>query len=141
MDPGKGEKELDTLLEQRNRLGDRLQALETREEIFKSATKSQSGKAPRKTRANPDPMLTIRQGTEFAIAQQKPSIPHGARLNRISSALTVAFQQRRITGGGSKQLSAYTYHRHAAKSRHATPLPAWVGYPAMICILRAAALR
>lgn len=68
-DSGKGERELDTLLEQRNRLGDRLQALATREEIFKSAAKSQSGKAPRKTKANPDPMLAIRQGTEFAIAQ------------------------------------------------------------------------
>jgi hypothetical protein len=68
-DSGKGEKELDTLLEQRSRLGDRLQALATREEIFKSAAKSQSGKAPRKTKANPDPMQTIRQGTEFAIAQ------------------------------------------------------------------------
>jgi len=68
-DPGKGEKELDALLEQRSRLGDRLQALATREEIFKSAAKSQSGKAPRKTKANPDPMQAIRQGTEFAIAQ------------------------------------------------------------------------
>lgn len=68
-DSGKGEKELDALLEQRSRLGDRLQALATREEIFKSAAKSQGGKAPRKTKTNPDPMQAIRQGTEFAIAQ------------------------------------------------------------------------
>lgn len=68
-DAGKAEKELDALLEQRNRLGDRLQALATREEIFTSAAKSQSGKAPRKTKSNPDPMQSIRQGTEFAIAQ------------------------------------------------------------------------
>ncbi|MBK5273813.1 MAG: hypothetical protein JJE30_02015 [Desulfuromonadales bacterium] len=68
-DTGKGEKELDALLEQKNRLADRLQALSTREEIFKSAAKSQGGKAPRKTKTNPDPMQTIRQGTEFAIAQ------------------------------------------------------------------------
>lgn len=68
-DPGKGERELDALLEQRSRLGDRLQALATREEIFTSAAKSQSGKAPRKTKTNPDPMQAIRQGTEFAIAQ------------------------------------------------------------------------
>jgi hypothetical protein len=69
VDPATGEKELDALLEQRSRLGDRLQALATREEIFTSAAKSQSGKAPRKTKANPDPMQAIRQGTEFAIAQ------------------------------------------------------------------------
>jgi hypothetical protein len=68
-DSGKGEKGLDALLEQRSRLGDRMQALATREEIFTSAAKSQSAKAPRKTKTNPDPMQTIRQGTEFAIAQ------------------------------------------------------------------------
>ena len=65
----RGEKELDTLLERKNRLEDRLQALTTREEIFKAAVKSQSSKAPRKTKSNPDPMLSIRQGTDFAIAQ------------------------------------------------------------------------
>ena len=63
------DKELDTLTEQRRRLEDRLQALETREAIFTSAAKSQSGKAPRKTKANPDPLQAIRQGTDFAIAQ------------------------------------------------------------------------
>src|SRR5690242_16773397 len=66
---GKGTKDLDALLEQKNRLEDRLQALATREEIFKSAAKSQSGKAPRKTKTNPEPMQSIRQGTDFAIAQ------------------------------------------------------------------------
>lgn len=63
------DKELDLLTEQRRRLEDRLQALETREAIFTSAAKSQSGKAPRKSKSNPDPMQTIRQGTDFAIAQ------------------------------------------------------------------------
>jgi hypothetical protein len=62
-------KDLETLAEQRLRLEDRMQALETREAIFTSAAKAQSGKAPRKTKANPDPMQAIRQGTDFAIAQ------------------------------------------------------------------------
>lgn len=66
---GKNAKELEALVEQRRRLEDRLQALATREEIFKAAAKSQSGKAPRKTKANPDPLQSIRQGTDFAIAQ------------------------------------------------------------------------
>lgn len=64
-----GGKELETLTEQRRRLEDRLQALETREAIFTAAAKSQSGKAPRKTKANPDPLQAIRQGTDYAIAQ------------------------------------------------------------------------
>ena len=63
------EKDMDALIEQKSRLNDRLQALATREAIFTSAAKSQSGKAPRKSKANPDPMQSIRQGTEFAIAQ------------------------------------------------------------------------
>ncbi|MFZ4859930.1 MAG: hypothetical protein ACOYL3_26500 [Desulfuromonadaceae bacterium] len=63
------EKELEALTEQRRKLEDRLQALSAREAIFTTAAKSQSGKAPRKSKTNPDPMLAIRQGTDFAIAQ------------------------------------------------------------------------
>lgn len=63
------DKELEALTEQRRRLDDRLQALETREAIFTSAAKSQGGKAPRKTKTNPEPIQSIRQGTDFAIAQ------------------------------------------------------------------------
>ncbi len=62
-------RELEALTEQRQRLEDRLQALETRETIFTSAAKSQSAKAPRKSKTNPDPLQAIRQGTDFAIAQ------------------------------------------------------------------------
>lgn len=65
----RSDREIETLTEQRQRLEDRMRALATREEIFKSAAKSQSGKAPRKTKSNPDPIQTIRQGTDFAIAQ------------------------------------------------------------------------
>jgi N-terminal domain of unknown function (DUF4140) len=64
-----GEQLLETLAEQKSRLEDRLKALATREKIFMSAAKSQSGKAPRKSKTNPDPMQSIRQGTDFAIAQ------------------------------------------------------------------------
>lgn len=62
-------REIETLTEQKSKLEDRIKALETREEIFKAAAKSQSGKAPRKSKTNPDPMQSIRQGTEYAIAQ------------------------------------------------------------------------
>ena len=69
-EPGSAaDKGLEALVESRRRLEDRLRALETREAIFTSAAKAQSGKAPRKSKANPDPMQAIRQGTDFAIAQ------------------------------------------------------------------------
>jgi hypothetical protein len=57
------------LMERRDALLDRLQALEAKESVFKAAAKSQSGKAPRKTKTNPDPLASVRQGTEFAVAQ------------------------------------------------------------------------
>ena len=67
--PEKIQKELDLLQEQKSRLEDRLKALETREKIFAAAAKSQSSKAPRKSKTNPDPISSVRQGTDFAIAQ------------------------------------------------------------------------
>lgn len=68
--PGIGdEKGLEAITAKEELLHDRLKALSVKEEIFKSAAKSQSGKAPRRTKTNPEPMATIRQGTEYAIAQ------------------------------------------------------------------------
>lgn len=63
------EQELALLGKRKEMLQDRLKALDTREEIFLAAAKSQSGKAPRKSKTNPEPITTIRQGTEFAINQ------------------------------------------------------------------------
>ncbi|NJD90444.1 MAG: hypothetical protein FIA91_02845 [Geobacter sp.] len=63
------EKELETIVAKEELLHDRLKALSVKEEIFKAAAKSQSGKAPRRTKTNPEPMTTIRQGTDYAIAQ------------------------------------------------------------------------
>lgn len=63
------EKELIRLADREDLLNDRLKALSVREDIFKSAAKSQSGKAPKKTKTNPEPLAGIRQGTDFAITQ------------------------------------------------------------------------
>ncbi|HET6419526.1 MAG TPA: DUF4140 domain-containing protein [Geobacteraceae bacterium] len=65
----KTKKEIVSLEERKNLLQDRLKALETREEIFTAAAKSQSGRSPRKTKNDPEPMANIRKGTEFAISQ------------------------------------------------------------------------
>ena len=68
VDP-KAEKALTALDERKDALGDRLKALETREEIFTAAAKSQSAKAPRKSKSNPEPVTAIRQGTDLALAR------------------------------------------------------------------------
>lgn len=104
-DTGKAEKELNALLEQKSRLGDRLQALATRENIFKSAAKSQSGKAPRKTKTNPEPMQSIRQGTEFAIAQLEAVYTARRKteqeIKRLDNKITAA----KSSGRGSENLA------------------------------------
>lgn len=57
------------LAERVAQLRDRLRALETEEDIYKGAAKSQSGRALRKTKSNPDPLANARQGTDFAISR------------------------------------------------------------------------
>ena len=109
----KGEKELDALLEGRRRLEDRLHALATREEIFTAAAKSQSGKAPRKTKANPDPLQTIRQGTDFAIAQLETVYTTRRRteqdIKRIDARLAAAGKRARV-GESSARITVIPAH-------------------------------
>jgi hypothetical protein len=62
-------RELTRLSERTDELNDRLKALDVREEIFRSAAKTQSGKTPRKTKTNREPLEELRKGTEYAIAQ------------------------------------------------------------------------
>jgi len=57
------------LEERREVLRDRLTDLAEREVIFKSAAKSQSGRAVKKTKSNPDPLATLRTGTRFTLSQ------------------------------------------------------------------------
>lgn len=78
----KVEKELATITEREDLLRDRLKALATREEIFTSAAKSQSAKAPRRTKANPEPLAAIRQGTDYAISQLEAVFQLQRKTNR-----------------------------------------------------------
>jgi hypothetical protein len=84
---------LELLNERRAATEDRLKALGVKEEIFIAAARAQSGKAPRKTKANPEPLAAIRQGTEFAIA----------RLEAVYAARRRAERELRLV---DKQLAA-----------------------------------
>ena len=105
---GKVEKELDGLLERKSRLEDRLQALATREEVFTSAAKSQSGKAPRKTKSNPDPLQSIRQGTDFAIAQLEAVYTARRKAAQEIRSLDARIAQLRSAGGGAEFVARVT---------------------------------
>jgi hypothetical protein len=67
--PVKVGKEWEKLAERRDRLQARLKALDVKEEIFRAAAKAQSGKAPRASKTNPEPLTTLRRGTEYALSQ------------------------------------------------------------------------
>ncbi|KAA0893311.1 hypothetical protein [Oryzomonas rubra] len=101
----RGEKELASLIEQRNRLEDRLGTLATREEIFKSAAKSQSSKAPRKTKSNPDPMQSIRQGTDFAITQLEAVYTARRRAEQEIRRIDARIATARKAGAGEDRVA------------------------------------
>ncbi|MRR33853.1 DUF4140 domain-containing protein [bacterium] len=65
----KAARELAALEERKIVLTDRLKALEQKEEIFRAAAKSQSSRAPRKTKSNPDPLEAVRKGSDFALSR------------------------------------------------------------------------
>lgn len=120
-------KELLALNEQKQRLADRLQALETRENIFTAAAKTQSGKAPRKTKNNPDPMQAIRQGTDFAIAQLEAVYTAKRKateeLNRVNGRIVTIKQ--RGNGSGSSVRIVVTPQRGTVTIRYATTEVSW----------------
>lgn len=62
-------REIARLEEKKEALLARMQTLSRREEIFSAAAKAQSGRAPRKTKTNPDPVASLKQGTAFALAE------------------------------------------------------------------------
>lgn len=83
-------------LEERvSELQDRLQALSRQEEIFSAAVKSQSGKAPRKSKANPDPVSSLARGTEFALAQLESVYRGKRRCRKALEALEQELAQAR----------------------------------------------
>jgi hypothetical protein len=97
-------KEMTKLVDRRDALEDRLKALDEREAIFKSAAKSQSGKVPRKSKTNTEPLTAVRQGTEFAIAQLE-NVYHARRIteSELKSVETrLAELQKEVNGNLAK---------------------------------------
>lgn len=88
-------REIARLEERVSELQDRLQALFRQEEIFSAAVKSQSGKAPRKSKANPDPVSSLARGTEFALAQLESVYRGKRRCRKALEALEQELAQAR----------------------------------------------
>lgn len=89
------QKELANLEERLKQGQDRLRALAAKEEIYRGAAKSQSGKAPRKTKANPEPLSAIRQGTDLAISQLESVLRQQRRTTEEIEAVTKDLERLR----------------------------------------------
>lgn len=100
------EKELAQLAEREELLHARLKALSVREEIYKSAAKSQSAKAPRRTKTNPEPLAIIKKGTDHAIAQLETV--YQAKRKTEKELTQIAERRSRL---GSEELSGGTLAR------------------------------
>lgn len=124
----KGAAELERLQERKGRLEDRLKALATREEIFTSAAKSQSGKAPRRTKTNPDPVQSIRQGTEFAIAQLEAVYTARRTAEQEIRHINERMAAVRSTPAGADRIArvAVTPHDGRIRVRYALAGPGWL---------------
>jgi hypothetical protein len=92
-------KELDAITAKEELLNDRLKALAVKEEIFKSAAKSQSGKAPRRTKTNPEPLATIRQGTDYAVSQLEAV--YQAKRRTLKELATLSDRKNALRQNGS----------------------------------------
>lgn len=90
-------KEITSYREQKQKLEDRLKMLDAREATFLAAAKSQSSKVVRKTKAEPNPLAAIRQGTDFAFSQLEATYTAKRRaeleLQKISSQLDTVLQK------------------------------------------------
>lgn len=105
--PGKNiQKDLDLLAEREEILHARLKALSVREEIFKSAAKSQSAKAPRRTKTDPEPLAAIKKGTDYAIAQLETVYQAKRKAERELTQIT-----ERRSRLGSEELTGGTVAR------------------------------
>ena len=114
-------KEIATLTERAAQLRDRLRALETEEEIYSGAAKSQSSRALRKTKSNPDPLANARQGTDFAIS----------RLERVYTArrrtdAELKLAESRLKEAGKSPTAAGSIARIWLSPKTATVRIAWL---------------
>jgi hypothetical protein len=103
-----------SLQERRERLEARLKVLDTREEIFKAAAKSQSGKAPKRSKNNPEPMETIRRGTDYALSQLEE-----VYFNRQRAEKELREVEKRLAGGANGKGSAGSVARIWLAGKHA----------------------
>ncbi len=79
----------------RDALRDRLRVLADREAIFRAAAKSQSGRAPRRTKTSPEPLEMVRSGTWFALGNLEAVQAQQRRIERELAALEAS-----LTPGG-----------------------------------------
>ena len=124
------EKDLANLTERSQQLRDRLQALDKRESVFLAAAKSQSSRTPKRTKANPDPLKTVQQGTEYAISQLESVNTARRRTEKELENLEkkIAALKRAANDGGA--VARIWLNSDSGRARISYLMPEWKWTPA-----------
>ncbi len=111
------EKEIALLSERKSALDDKLKVLDAKEKIFAAAAKSQSGRALRKTKNNPDPMTDIRKGTVFTVTQLESVFAQKRRCEKELSVLDAKLSSLRAAKGTGRETCAVWFSRKNGRAR------------------------
>jgi hypothetical protein len=111
------EKEIATLTERKNILADKIKALDARERIFTAAAKSQSGRALRRTRNNPEPLTEIRKGTAFAVTQLESVFAQRRKYETYLAALNTKLSALHTAKGADQEICAIWFSKKSGRAR------------------------
>ena len=103
-------REIARLEERRRELRARLEALNAREEIFTAAAKTQSGKAPRASKLNPEPLVSLQQGTDFALSRLDTVL---RSKQKVQAALEKVERDLAGVGNGTQQVRIWLSGKRA----------------------------
>jgi hypothetical protein len=111
------EKDIELLTDRQNLLADKLRLLDSKEHIFVAAAKSQSGRALRRSKSNPDPLSDIRKGTAFAVTQLESVFAQRRKCENSLSALNAKLSALRNSKGEDRKVCTIWFSRKSGKAR------------------------
>ncbi len=110
-------REVATLTERKNLLADKLKALEAKERIFAAAAKSQSGRALRRTKNNPEPLADIRKGTAFAVSQLDSVFVQKQKYEKEMASLDAKLSMLRTAQGTGREICGIWFSSKSGRAR------------------------
>jgi hypothetical protein len=111
------DKEIASLSVRKNTLADKIKGLDTKERVFAAAAKSQSGRALRRTKNNPEPLADIRKGTAFAVAQLESVLAQKRKCEKDLTAIDAKLSNLRTTKGADPEICTVWFSSKSGRAR------------------------